>query len=90
MTEHWDYQTEEVLFEEATELAKVERLYLGLSVDQAQEKAQEQGHSIRVSMVDGNSSIVTMDLRSNRVNVATENGLITKIFTNGPNESPYY
>jgi beta-lactam-binding protein with PASTA domain len=51
---------------------------VGMSLDDAKAKAQQMGLSVRVTSVDGKSSMVTMDYNENRVNFATESGVVTR------------
>ncbi|MDO8364897.1 MAG: hypothetical protein Q7V88_18550 [Actinomycetota bacterium] len=55
------------------------RLLVGLSFDEAGKVAEEQGWSVRVTTLDGESQPVTMDLRTDRVNVSVVDGVITAI-----------
>jgi hypothetical protein len=52
---------------------------VGLSLAEAEAKAAELGWLVRATTVDGEPQTVTMDLRFNRVNVATANGTVTAI-----------
>lgn len=52
---------------------------VGLGVDEATERAAAQGWTLRVARVDGEDLALTMDLRSDRINVAVDAGLVTEV-----------
>lgn len=53
---------------------------IGLTIDEALPLVQSRGiNSIRATMVDGQPQIVTMELRGDRLNVATDSGKITSV-----------
>ena len=52
---------------------------IGLEVKAASQAAKEHRCTVRVVEEDGDSLARTDDLRANRINVATEDGTITKI-----------
>ena len=52
---------------------------VGLPLDEATKVAEELGWEVRVSTLDGVSQALTMDLRSNRVNVAVADGVVTGV-----------
>jgi hypothetical protein len=52
---------------------------VGLPLDEATKVAEELGWEVRVSTLDGVSQALTMDLRSNRVNVAIVDGVVTGV-----------
>ncbi len=49
------------------------------TVDEAQSVAKSKGCIVRVVQEDGNALIHTMELRSNRINVAVENGIVKSV-----------
>ena len=53
---------------------------IGLTIEQAIEKAKDRGIvSIRPRVVDGEHMMGTMDYRTNRLNVGIDGGVITSI-----------
>ena len=50
--------------------------YVGLSVDDATERAEGQGFSVRVVGEDGECFAVTLDLRDDRVNLELVDGVV--------------
>jgi hypothetical protein len=52
---------------------------VGLTLAAARERAARYGCTVRPVKVDGESQIVTMDLRLNRVNVELEGGIVTSV-----------
>lgn len=53
---------------------------IGLGIMDATPKVKDRGiDRIRAKMVDGKAQIVTMDIRSDRLNVATKGGQIVSI-----------
>lgn len=53
---------------------------IGLNIEDATPKVKERGiNRIRAKMVDGKAQIVTMDIRSDRLNVATKGGQIVSV-----------
>lgn len=55
--------------------------YNGLTVEEARSLAEEDGLTHRIVEVDGNSFILTMDLKTDRVNFRVRNNIITDTFT---------
>lgn len=55
--------------------------YVGLSVEEAQTKAEQDGRPSRVVRVDGEDLAVTMDFIENRLNFEVENGRVTAVTT---------
>jgi hypothetical protein len=54
-------------------------LLVGLSLDEATKVATDQGWELRVSTLDGEGQALTDDLRSNRVDIAVSNNVVTGI-----------
>lgn len=52
---------------------------IGLSVDDASEAAAARGFTIRVTKLDGQDLMVTMDYRTDRVNVEVANGVVVAV-----------
>lgn len=50
---------------------------VGKPVAEAQSLAEAAGYRLRVTVVDGEPNIVTMDFRMDRINVAVDNGVVT-------------
>ena len=55
--------------------------YVGLTEDEAQEKASRDGETIRVVERDGESLPVTMDLMEGRLNLSVKDGRVYKVHT---------
>ena len=64
-----------VLVDQAT----AEGLLVGLSLDEATKVATDQGWELRVSTLDGEGQALTDDLRTNRVDIAVSNDVVTGI-----------
>ncbi|PYS91509.1 MAG: hypothetical protein DMF62_02540 [Acidobacteria bacterium] len=56
---------------------------LGLTIEQATRKLQAEGLKLRVTFTDGAAVIVTRDVRPERVNVATIDGVVAEILGRG-------
>jgi hypothetical protein len=52
---------------------------VGLTLDEATKVAEGNGWTVRVSVLDGEVQIGTMDLQPNRANLAVENGIVTAV-----------
>ena len=52
---------------------------IGLSLDEATKVADEQGWTVRVSTLDGEGQILTMDLQTNRVNLSVAAGVVVGV-----------
>ncbi|MDO4714595.1 MAG: hypothetical protein Q4B28_08435 [bacterium] len=71
--------SEEVLDEISTDevvMDKIASEYMGLSLEDAQKKAEEAGVAFRVMQLDGEAQPVTADLRPGRINAIVENNLV--------------
>lgn len=64
---------------EMVDQAAAAEALVGLPLDEATKVAEELGWEVRVSTLDGVSQALTMDLRSNRVNVAIVDGVVTGV-----------
>lgn len=56
---------------------------IGLSLQEAREKLEQESKRLRVMQEDGKSRIGTCDLRRDRVNVSVNDGKITDILSVG-------
>ncbi len=56
---------------------------VGMTIPAARELLDEQGLRLRVSKLDGESQIVTCDLRSDRINVEVESNEIISVIDVG-------
>jgi phosphosulfolactate synthase (CoM biosynthesis protein A) len=54
-----------------------EREYLGKSLEEATQYAKDGGFEVRVVEVDGQSKMLTMDVKTNRINFITKGGYVT-------------
>ncbi len=54
--------------------------YTGLSEEAAHALAGKEGLQVRITARDGHYYMVTMDLRSNRINFRIDGGLVTKAY----------
>lgn len=57
-----------------------EREYLGKTLEEATQYAEDGGFEVRVVEVDGQSKMLTMDAKSNRINFRVRGGYITAAF----------
>jgi hypothetical protein len=55
--------------------------WVGLTLEEAQQRATNDGFTWRITEVDGKSFIVTMDLKSNRINFRVRNNKIIEAYT---------
>ena len=55
--------------------------WIGLTLENAKTKAEAQGFTHRITEINGNSLIVTMDLKPNRLNFRIYNNIITDVYT---------
>ncbi len=53
--------------------------YIGLSISEAQTKAQEDNRAFRVVEIDGEGQPTTMDLRLGRLNASVASGIVVEI-----------
>lgn len=60
-----------------------ESLLLGKTLSTAEAVALKRGFTIRVLKKDGKAIITTCDICSDRMNVAIENGIVTKLISWG-------
>lgn len=58
----------------------VDAALVGLTKEQAEEVAAEAGYSVRVTIEDGQMFPMTMDYRTDRINIEVENGVVTRAF----------
>jgi len=57
-----------------------ERQYLGKSLEDATKFAEEGGFEVRVVEVDGKSKMITMEVKSNRINFRVIGGYVTAAY----------
>jgi hypothetical protein len=57
-----------------------EREYLGKSLEEATQYANDGGFEVRVVEVDGQSKMLTMEVKSNRINFRVKGGYITSAY----------
>jgi hypothetical protein len=57
-----------------------ERQYLGKSLEDATKFAEEGGFEVRVVEIDGKSKMLTMDVKSNRINFRVIGGYVTAAY----------
>jgi phosphosulfolactate synthase (CoM biosynthesis protein A) len=57
-----------------------EREYLGKSLEEATQYAKDGGFEVRVVEVDGQSKMLTMDVKQNRINFITKGGYVTSAY----------
>jgi hypothetical protein len=57
-----------------------EREYLGKSLEEATQYAKDGGFEVRVVEVDGQSKMLTMDVKPNRINFITKGGYVTSAY----------
>lgn len=57
-----------------------ERQYVGKTLDEATKYAEEGGFEVRVVEVDGQSKMLTMEVKSNRINFIVRGGYITSAY----------
>ena len=55
--------------------------YIGLTIEEAQKLAGEQGTETRVVREDGKNYMVTMDFHPDRLNFGVDKGIITEVTT---------
>ena len=55
--------------------------YIGLTIEDATAKAEEEGVPSRVVKVDGEDLAVTMDFIADRLNFVVEDGTVTEVTT---------
>lgn len=58
-----------------------EREWLGLTLNEANQRAEIIGYTTRVVEQDGNSLMLTMDFKSNRLNLRLKDGKIIGLYT---------
>jgi hypothetical protein len=57
-----------------------ERQYVGKTLDEATKYAEDGGFEVRIVEIDGQSKMLTMDAKSNRINFRVNGGFITAAF----------
>jgi phosphosulfolactate synthase (CoM biosynthesis protein A) len=57
-----------------------EKQYVGKTLDEATKYAEEGGFEVRIVEIDGQSKMLTMDAKSNRINFRLNGGFITEAF----------
>lgn len=57
-----------------------ERQYVGKTLDEATKYAEEGGFEVRVVEVDGQSKMLTMEVKPNRINFIVRGGYITSAY----------
>jgi hypothetical protein len=57
-----------------------EKQYVGKTLDEATKYAEEGGFVVRVVEVDGNSKMLTMEVKSNRINFRVVSGYVTAAY----------
>ena len=57
-----------------------ERQYVGKTLDDATKFAEEGEFEVRIVEIDGQSKMLTMDVKSDRINFRVSGGLITAAF----------
>jgi len=60
-----------------------ESTVIGLDVDEAERVAADAGWVLRVARLDGEDLALTMDFRTDRVNVAVEDDIVTEVLSIG-------
>ena len=55
--------------------------WVGLTLEEAQTKATNDGFTTRITEIDGKSLILTMDLKSNRINFRIRNNKVVEAYT---------
>lgn len=56
---------------------------IGLSIDRFREEAARHGFKVRQAIIDGRGQMLTMDFRSDRINVETRNSIVVRIVNVG-------
>ena len=57
-----------------------EKEYLGKTLEEATQYAQDGGFEVRVVEIDGNSKMLTMEVKPNRINFIVRGGYITSAY----------
>jgi hypothetical protein len=57
-----------------------EKQYVGKTLDEATKYAEEGGFVVRIVEVDGNSKMLTMEVKSNRINFRVASGYVTAAY----------
>jgi hypothetical protein len=57
-----------------------EKQYVGKTLDEATKYAEDGGFVVRVVEVDGNSKMLTMEVKSNRINFRVIGGYVTAAY----------
>ena len=53
---------------------------VGLTKEEAEAAAADAGYTVRVTIEDGQMFPMTMDYRTDRINIEVENGVVTRAF----------
>ena len=54
--------------------------YVGKTLDEATQYAEEGGFEVRIVEVDGKSIMVTHDVKTNRLNFRVKSGYVTEVY----------
>jgi hypothetical protein len=57
-----------------------EREYLGKTLEEATQYAKDGGFEVRVVEIDGQSKMLTMDVKQNRINFIIRGGYVTSAY----------
>ena len=57
-----------------------ERQYVGKTLEEATQFAEAGGFEVRIVEVDGQSKMLTMDVKPNRINFITKGGYVTSAY----------
>ena len=57
-----------------------ERQYVGKTLDEATQFAEVGGFEVRIVEIDGQSKMITMDVKPNRINFRIRGGYVTAAF----------
>jgi preprotein translocase subunit YajC len=57
-----------------------ERQYVGKSLEEATKYATDGGFIVRIVEVDGDVKMVTMDVKTNRINFRVKSGYVTAVY----------
>jgi hypothetical protein len=57
-----------------------ERHYIGQTLEEATQIAEEGGFEVRIVEIDGQAKMLTMDAKTNRINFRVRGGYITAVY----------